>query len=59
MTSSKQIVGGMRVTGKTSGVQGTVLDIRFTTKVPCHPKSIQVKWDNGLTTWIDVRKVSL
>lgn len=59
MTARKQIVAGMRVTSKTSGVQGTALDIRFTTKVPYHPKSIQVKWDDGLTTWVDVRKVSL
>ena len=59
MTTRKQIVAGMRVTSKTSGAQGTVLDIRFTTKAPYHPKSIQVKWANGLTTWVDVREVSL
>ena len=58
MTARKQIVAGMRVTSKTSGVRGTVLDIRFTTKAPYHPKSIQVKWDYGLTTWVDVRRVS-
>lgn len=59
MTARKHIVVGMRVAHKTSGAQGTVLDIRFTPKTPYHPKSIQVKWDNGLTTWVDVRKVSL
>lgn len=57
MTARKHIVTGMRVRDKTTGAPGLVLDIRFTTKTPYHPKSVQVKWDGGLTTWIDVRKI--
>ena len=59
MTARKQIVTGMHIVEKATEKSGEVVDIRFTTKTPYYPKHVQVKWDLGTTTWIDVRKINI
>jgi len=59
MTARKQIFARDRVRNKDTGALGTVLDFKFATKVPYHPRRVQVKWDTGLTTWVDVKKIAL
>jgi len=42
------------------GDLGTIVDIKFDRKVPYPCTEVQVKWSiTGITSWIDVKKVSM